>query len=199
MLESLLLFYKKSSGDLIKFGFQVNPYDPCVANKSINQAQMTVSWHVDDLKISHQDEQVVSDFSSWIKQQYGKIGEVKVKRRKVHEYLGMKLHYGVEGQVSNNMIDYVKSMLKGFLQGQLENSSKTPWNDNLFKVDEKSIGLLDSERELFRTVMAQGLFLCKHARPDISPVIASTREDWMKLVKMMRYLKLAVKDMLELE
>jgi hypothetical protein len=48
MLESALLFYKKLSGDLIKFGFQVNPYDPCVANKLINQAQMMVSWHVDD-------------------------------------------------------------------------------------------------------------------------------------------------------
>jgi Reverse transcriptase (RNA-dependent DNA polymerase) len=104
MLESVLLFYKKLSGDLIKFGFQVNPYDPCVSNKSINQAQMTVSWHVDDLKISHQDEQVVSNFISWIKQHYGKIGKGKVKRGKVHEYLGMKLHYGVEGQVSIDMI-----------------------------------------------------------------------------------------------
>jgi hypothetical protein len=115
---------------------------------------------------------VVSNFISWIKQQYGKIGEVKVKRGKVHEYLGMKLHYGVEGQVSIDMIDYVKSMLEGFLQGKLEKSSKTPWNDNLFKVDEKSIGLFDSERELFHTVMAQGLFLCKRAQPDISPAIA---------------------------
>jgi Reverse transcriptase (RNA-dependent DNA polymerase) len=161
MLESALLFYKKLSGDLMKFGFQVNPYDPCVAKKLINQAQMTVSWHVDDLKISHRDERVVSDFISWIKQQYGKIGEVKVKRGKVHEYLGMKLHYGVEGHVSIDMIDYVKSILEGFLQGQLEKSSKTPWNDNFFKVDEKSIGLIDSERELFHTVVAQGLFLCK--------------------------------------
>jgi Reverse transcriptase (RNA-dependent DNA polymerase) len=42
MLESVLLFYMKLSGNLIQFGFQVNPYDPCVANKLINQAQMTV-------------------------------------------------------------------------------------------------------------------------------------------------------------
>jgi hypothetical protein len=107
MLESALLLYKKLSGDLIKFGFQVNPYDACVVNELINQAQMTVSWHVGDLKLSHQDEQVVSNFISWIKQQYGKIGEVKVKRGKEHQYLGMKLHYGVKGQVSIDMIDYV--------------------------------------------------------------------------------------------
>jgi hypothetical protein len=78
MLELVMLFYKKVSIDLIKYGFLVNPYDPCVANKAINQAQLTVSWHVDNLKIGHRDEKVVSDFMEWIKQQYRKIGEVKV-------------------------------------------------------------------------------------------------------------------------
>jgi hypothetical protein len=72
MLESVLLFYKNLSGDLVKYGFDVNPYDPCVANKSCNQIQLTVSWHVDDLKISHHQEKVVSDFICWIKEQYGK-------------------------------------------------------------------------------------------------------------------------------
>lgn len=112
MLESAMLFYKKLSGDLIKYGFEVNPYDPCVANKEINHAQLTVSWHVDDLKISHQNAEVVSDFVAWIKKMYGKIGEVKVKRGKVHDYLGMKLHYDVQGQVSIDMIDYVQNMLE---------------------------------------------------------------------------------------
>jgi hypothetical protein len=78
MLELTMLFYKKLSRDVIKYGFQANPYDPCVANKAINQVQLTVSWHVDDFKISHRTEKVVSDFIKWIKQQYRKIGEVKV-------------------------------------------------------------------------------------------------------------------------
>jgi hypothetical protein len=42
MLELAMLFFKKLSRDLIKYGFEVNPYDPCVANKEINQAQLTV-------------------------------------------------------------------------------------------------------------------------------------------------------------
>jgi hypothetical protein len=46
MLESVLLFYKKLSGDLVKYGFDVNPYDPCVANKVCNKSQLMVSWHV---------------------------------------------------------------------------------------------------------------------------------------------------------
>ena len=36
LLRSALLFYKKLRADLEKMGFEVNPYDPCVANKVIN-------------------------------------------------------------------------------------------------------------------------------------------------------------------
>jgi hypothetical protein len=158
--------------DLVKYGFDVNPYDPCVANKSCNQSQLMVSWHVDDLKISHCQEKVVSEFICWIKEQCDKIGEVKVKRGNVHEYLGMKLRYNIPGQVSIDMIDYVKHMLEGFPKAQVEKSSKSRWSDNLFEVDEKSVALNDSEQELFPTVVAQGLFLCKRARPDIAPAIA---------------------------
>jgi hypothetical protein len=192
---------------LVKYGFDVNPYDPCVANKVYNKSQLMVSWHVDDLKISHRQEKVVSNFICWIKEQYGKIGEVKVTRGKVHEYLGMKLRYNIPGQAYIDMVDYVKHMLEGFPKDQVEKSSKSPWNDNVFKVDEKSIALNDSERELFHTVVAQGLFLCKRARPDIAPAIAflttrvqhPTQEDWMKLVKMMRYLKGTAEDLLTLK
>ena len=49
--------------DLEEMGFVVNPYDPCVANMMVNGAQITVCWHVDDLKISHRDEEVVSAFA----------------------------------------------------------------------------------------------------------------------------------------
>ena len=55
LLKSALLFYEKLSQDLIENGFTLNPYDPCVANKMVNGEQMTVIWHVDDLKVSHKD------------------------------------------------------------------------------------------------------------------------------------------------
>ena len=36
MMKSALLFYWKLVADLISLGFEINPYDPCVANKIIN-------------------------------------------------------------------------------------------------------------------------------------------------------------------
>ena len=46
------LFWEKLLSKLIEWGFQLNSYDSCVANKMVNGKQMTVTWHVDDIKIS---------------------------------------------------------------------------------------------------------------------------------------------------
>ena len=67
------------------------------------------------------------------------IGEVKTTRGKVHEYLGMKLDCSVSGQVSIDMVDYIKSMVSNFPEEDLQGSKvASPWNESLFKVDEKS-------------------------------------------------------------
>ena len=55
MLKSALLFYKKFKGNLESAGFEVNLYDPCIANKIIYKHQMIIIWHIDDLKISHKN------------------------------------------------------------------------------------------------------------------------------------------------
>jgi hypothetical protein len=66
-LQSALLFYQKLLGDLEENGFTLKPYDPCVANKMVNGKQLTVTWHVDDLKLSHVDENEVTKTINWLK------------------------------------------------------------------------------------------------------------------------------------
>ena len=56
MLKAALLFYKRLRFDLEEMGFVINPYDLCVANMMMNGDQITVCWHVDNLKISHRYE-----------------------------------------------------------------------------------------------------------------------------------------------
>ena len=208
LMVSAMLFYNKLKADLLEYGFILNPYDPCVANKIVHGKQMTVSWHVDDLKVSHEDPKVVTQFLTWVQQTYGSIAEVKITRGKVHEYLGMKLDYTQPGKVIIDMVDYVKSILKGFpieeLGGRQVNS---PWTENLFSVDDKSPLLPKEKAEKFHTVTAQGLFVCKRGRPDISPAIAylttrvrnPTVDDWTKLVRMMKYISQTWNDRLTLE
>jgi hypothetical protein len=208
LLVLAMLFYQKLAGDLTKYGFEINPYDPCVANKMVQGQQLTVSWHVDDLKASHKDPKIIDEFIQWIKQTYGSIGEVKVTRGKIHDYLGMKLDYTAKGQVTIDMEDYVENMVSSFPQEHLTGAEAAayPWNDNLFKVQESSPLLSKEMAEQLHTTTAQGLFLCKRARPDICPAIAylTTRvrkpnqDDWSKLVRLMKFLKRTIHDKLTL-
>jgi hypothetical protein len=133
------------------------------------------------------------------------IGQVKAVRGKLHDYLAMNLDYQIPGVVKVNMVNYVKGMIEDFPE-EIENSS-CPWNNNLFKVDQKSPTLSKKQAEEFHTFVAKGLFLCKRARSDIQPAIAflTTRVkapnqgDWFKLKKMMSYLKTTQEDVLTLQ
>ncbi len=62
MLKSVVWFNKKVRADLEVDGFIVNDYDLCVAKKILNGTQMTVMWHVDDLKVSHKDQSATNEF-----------------------------------------------------------------------------------------------------------------------------------------
>ena len=115
MIQNPFLWYSKLKEDLEEYGFTINPYDPCVANKEVNGSNLTVVWHVDDLKISHVQEKPVEDFLQWLNDKYSdKNGTVTGKRGKVHPFLGMVLDYTEPESVKIDMIDYVKKMLQEF-------------------------------------------------------------------------------------
>lgn len=44
MLQAALKFWLQVSQDLVGLGYDINPYDWCVANKMINGNQQTVGW-----------------------------------------------------------------------------------------------------------------------------------------------------------
>jgi hypothetical protein len=67
LLRSALLFYLKLVEDLRADGFELNEYDPCVANKMVNGTQLMVTWHLDDLKMSHKDDAVLKRLVTYLK------------------------------------------------------------------------------------------------------------------------------------
>ena len=44
---------KKFTESLMSIGFELNPCNPCVANKIVAKMQMMMSFHMDDCKLSH--------------------------------------------------------------------------------------------------------------------------------------------------
>ena len=172
MLRSALLFYKKLRADLEEMGFEVNPYDPCVANKTIEGAQCTVVWHVDDLKISHRDESVVDEVIEELSAVYD--GKCKVHRGGVHDYLGMDLDFESKpGVLIMSMIKYLQKIIEEWPE-QLTSTKVTPASDHLFTVrpDDEREALPEEMAHQFHRTVAQLLFLCMRARPDIQTAIS---------------------------
>ncbi len=166
LLRSALLFYKKLVADLERAGFKLNPYDPCVANKTINGTQMTVCWHMDDLKVSHFDPHKITKFGDWLSATY----EVTVvlHQGKVHDYLGMIFNFSKKGKVMVNMIEYIKNIIDDFPE-EIVGTKTTPAADHLFEVQDKSLAMLLPEEQAmaFHHATAQLLFLSACARRDI--------------------------------
>ena len=196
-LRAAILFWENLTDTLAAMGFEVNEYDVCVANKMINGSQCTITWHVDDLKISHKDPSVVNDVINNINAVYGEIQEITVKRGKQHDYLGMDVNLQTKGKVIISMRKYITDMLAD-LPKDMDGVSATPAAKHLFEINDENPKYLDNERkQIFHHNVAKLLFLSKRARPDIQTAVAflCTRvqqpdmDDWKKLSRVMKYLR----------
>ena len=203
----VLLYYKKFKKDIEGIGYKLNPYDMCVANKIVNEKQHTLTWHVDDIKASHLDPKVNDEFAAWAEQTYGsdELGHVKVHRGKRHDYLGMILDYSLAGKLQVDMKDYIDKMIEEYPYPI--KPANSPWNDNLFKINEESSPLDKRDSEIFHSTVMKGMFLVKRGRPDAETAFSflstrvnySTEQDKKKLEKCMGYLLHSRDDILTLE
>ena len=195
LLQSELLFYRKLRAELEYFGFTVNPYDPCVANKIINDSQMTVPWNVDDLKIFHKDSREVTKFIKHFGNIYG--DRMTLHRGKVHDYFEMGLDFSSPNVLNVGMIKYIKKIHKYFPE-EIKSSADTPAAEHLSDVrEDKKYKLLPEEQaQAFHRTTAQLLFMCPRVRPDIRTSVSflCTRckepdeDDWGKLKRILKYL-----------
>ena len=202
-LRAALLFWRRLSSQLTEWGFKANPYDSCVVNKTINGKQCTKLWHVDDLKISHVDPEVVTGVIDMVEAEFGKEASLTKTRGKVHEYLGMTIDFSVDKKVRFSMIDYVQGILDE-LPDDMSGECVTPAPNHLFEVNDNCDKLDSETADLFHHNTAKLLFLCKRARPDIQPTVAfrvkgPDTDDYKKLTRVMKYLRATINMPLTLE
>ena len=127
---------------------------------------MTVTWHVDDLKVSHKDPAEITKFANYSAVIYGKA--LTVHRGKIHNYLGMDLDYTTKGKVGVSMIKYVDKILEVFLE-ELVAPAATTAAEHLFQVrnDSKAEFLSEEKAQEFHHITAQLLFLSARSRHDM--------------------------------
>jgi hypothetical protein len=122
-----------------------------------------------------------------------------VSRGKIHKYIGMTLDYTAHCQVKITMFNYVDEILTAFdkvePKGGGTKTSAAP--DSHFKVEESFEKLKQDKAVEFHNLVAKTLYSTKRARPDTCNAIAflTTRvrapdkDDWNKLVHLMRYIR----------
>jgi hypothetical protein len=100
-------------------------------NKNVDRMQLTVAWHVDDLKVSHAKSKVVDLFIANIEGKFGKETPLNKSRGKVHNYHGMTLDFSKPGEVTVTMVNYIKSILHDALK-EMHGSAATPAANHRF-------------------------------------------------------------------
>jgi len=192
-LKSALQFWKHLSGNLVKNGYTLNRYDPCVANKDIGGSQMTIIWHVDDLKISHASGEMIDKEVAWLETIYGPLVG---SRGKQHTYLGMDMDFRSKGVVEISMVPYLQEIIEEFPE-DLGKAAATPAASYLFDESENPVLLSEERARVFHHTVAKILWAAMRARPDLltamsfltSKVRAPDEDDMKKLTRTLSYIR----------
>jgi hypothetical protein len=138
-------FWKHLSTNLLSNGYVLIKYDPCVANKEIDGSQITIVWHVDDLKISNKKGEVIENEVKWQETIYGSL----VGSRGYHDtYLGMDLTF--------TMIPYLQEMVDE-IPDDLGKSVSTTAANHLFEVAKDAVQLIPEKAVIFHHTVAKVL------------------------------------------
>jgi hypothetical protein len=191
-VQSALLWYELFSSTLVNMGFELNPYDPCVANKIVDGKQCTIVWYVDDVKISHVDADVVTKVILAIEEKFGKM---TVSRGKKHTFLGMQIDLNDDCTVTLSMQSHLQEALNE-TNIEITKTATSPAQKNLFIIDENSETLGKKEADNFHSIVAKLLYISLRTRPDIllatsflcTRVSNPTKQDQRKLQRLLEYI-----------
>ena len=120
----------------------------------VDGTQLTIQFHVDDLKISHVSQTAIDDVIDALNAIFGKDKKMSASYGKIHEYLGMTIDWSEENMVKFTMYDYLEDILLE-APDDMNGTDVTPAAQNLFHVDEESPDLDDKTADFFHRMVAR--------------------------------------------
>jgi hypothetical protein len=159
---------------LIEWGYEPNHYDLCTFNKMIDDRQITIQFHVDNLKISHMKQSVIDSVLDDLNKEFGtQMTLLSTTTGLIHNYLGITIDYSEKGKVKFTMYeDYLEDTLVDEMPEDMNGMAPTPASDNLFDADDNSPQLNEEESDFFHRTTARLLFAAKRARLDLQVAMA---------------------------
>jgi hypothetical protein len=189
-VEAAALWHEDIKSKLLAYGFTQNPYDACIFNKiGKSGKQTTLVLHVDDLFVTSENVEDLSDLDIYLKSVYN---ETKSRTGKVIDFVGMTFDFTFSGSVKVTMDNCTDDILKDC--GVIE-AKATPAASNLFDTrDAPKLSTEDSK--YFHSHVAKVLYLAKRVRPECLTAVSflSTRvqvcdvDDMAKLKRLLGYI-----------
>ena len=199
-IESALLWHKALSGSLGKIGFNPNPHDICVLNRTNKDGKATIGIYVDDLMLICSSPTLAEAIILDLEREYK---QLKITRGAKHNNLGMVMDFSTEGVVKINKSGMIEEItrtpgveLLTKTVGATEENPKTPCHDLLLRTTEDSPLLDQPLCKIVHSITAKILFVASRGRPDLltfisfmtKRVLHPTQEDGRKLLRALHYL-----------
>ena len=171
-------------------GYIQGEADPCLLKIKSGKNNIYILIYVDDILVTAQND---DDFA--------KIEEILEDNFEVTKlgianfYLGIKIEREEDNFYSISQEKYIdKIIMKSGLQDA--KTSRIPMDIGYINIDRNKCTFLESN-DIYRQLIGCLLFLCVNTRPDIAAVVSilsqrvsnPTKEDWVELKRLIRYLK----------
>ena len=175
---------------LTQMGFIRNRYDKCIYNKMIDEKQITIALHVDDMLVTCIDKGIIDMELEKLRKFFK---QIKITRGLQHSFLGMLINVDANG-IAISMESYIDKILND-CGCKISNPASSPATGNLYVVGAGEL-LSDKEKFNFHSTVAQCLYLAHRTRPDVllttnflaTRVSSPTTVDKDKLIRLLRYL-----------
>jgi len=164
--------------------------DKCVWNKNVNDDQITVVFHVDDVMVTSVNKILIDNFAMECKKRFL---DVTIQDGKKHSYLGRLFDFSIDGQCHVSMGGAIDRLLSDC---KVEGIAATPAVQNIFQIDENAVKLSNERKSLFYSKVQRLLYLAFQFRRDILVAVSflTTRvhspdvDDEKKLNRVLCYL-----------
>jgi hypothetical protein len=172
----------------------MNPYDPCVFQRTVDGKKQYVCFHVDDLLCTASDKDLNDKLFAELNAAYPKCVKRHNASEEVIDYLGMEMDFmSHPGEVHINQTAYIEKTLQS---DPVKGTASSPARNNVFE-DPVSPKLSHDDKELFHSTTAKLLYLSKRARPETQLAVAvlttrvqdPTKSDRNKLTRLLQYLQ----------
>ena len=139
---------------LHNIGFAIYPYGLCVSNKVINGKQCTLSWYVDDNRLSHVETKEVDEILEILRRH---IGHLTIQQGKKSIYLWMNIMITGEKNLEVEIEDQINEVIETFVEEITEDIASHTVR-RLFMIKDNVEILLKDEDEIFHLVTSKLIY-----------------------------------------